>query len=630
MEEELREEKEAKRQAIMSDKELKEAEEFLIWYRRAYNDKQSLGIIEKWEDINNYWEGNFDLPDDDTDPAPNTNITNSNIEGKTALLCDQNIAIQVTPREPGDRFFCDKVRVLADFIREKNKMYRKIEIHERRREMTGTGIFKVYWDFEKLDGKGLPIIEPIHPSRLFIDPSITDVYKIQGAKYIIEADNRSIYSAKLEYGDEKADAILPNLDPISNVLIENEEEQYVHLTIWTKYKEKDELKLRKIEMSGCGVILKDTKRDLEKRKADNKEELELFPNSNYPYFLTPDMYRENTIWGKASAELMLPISDQVDELDDNILRNARLTGNPMALVSNNSGIDIDKVTNEPGLVIPTNDVNAYKWLTPPTIPAYILNKRKELMDNDRQVVTRFSDQMIGKQQSGVDTATESMAMQNNGNAMIDHKKNLLQETLSDVFEYTIELALLNWNETMIFRITGDDGEDNFEEFNPDMLNHVPKLIESNTEYREEYKKNWQQRNPNGNFKKEENKDTYKYMEVKNESRKIKYDLCVSVGAGLPNNKAYRYNIVRQSFIDHAISIKEYREYLVKNLGLNIPETPETIEEQQQTGIYDEKTIQKMQQAQQNQQFNQSGEVEGLSANGNPMQNYYLRGANKNG
>lgn len=616
--EELRKEKETKRQALMSDTELKEAEKFLTWYRRAYEDKVNLGVIKKWEDINKYWEGDFELPEDESDPAPNTNITNSNVEGKTALLCDQNLAIQVDPREPGDRFFCDKVRVLADFIKERNRMYRKIEVHERRREMTGTGIFKVVWDFDKLDGQGLPDIEPIHPSRLFIDPAITDVYNIQNAQYIIEASNRSIYSASLEYGEDVADAIMPNLDPVSNVIVNNEEEQYVHLLIWTKYKEsKDsDVQLRLIEMSGCGVILSDTKKKLKEHKDKKEEDLKLFPNSDYPYFLTPDMYRENTIWGKASAELILPISDQIDELDDNILRNARLTGNPIALVSNNSGIDVDKITNEPGQVIPTNDVNAYKWLTPPSIPTYVSNKRAELMNNDRQVVTRFTDQQIGKSQSGVDTATESMALQNSGNSMIEHKKGLLQETLSEVFEYAIELALLNWDTTMVFRITGENGEDDFTEFNPDKLNHIPVLVESDTDYKNEYKKKWEERNPNGDFRTEEDSNNYKYMQVDSETRKVRYDLSVSVGAGLPNNKAYRYNIVRQAYVDKALSKKEYRNYLVKNLGLNIPNTPETAEEQQELGIYDEDTLRDIQQEQQ-----MNADVEGLTINGNPQTSY---------
>lgn len=638
---ELIREKTVKKQAIMSEKQIELAEQYLVWYRRAYADKQRLGLIEKWQDTEKYWEGEFEYDDED-DPAPNTNITNSSVEGKTALLCDQTIAIQVDPREPGDRPFCDMARTLADFIKERNKMYRKIEVHERRRELFGTGIFRVLWNFDKLDGKGLPDIEPIHPNLLFIDPAITDVYDIQDAQYIIEAKSKSLYSAFVEYGEEKADAIIPNLDPVQNIIQYNEEDQYVHLMVWTRYKEDGKLKLRLVEMSGDGVILKDTKEEVEKynqkrekeeaewidsKKKDKKEKketekLELFPNDTFPYFLTPDMHRENTVWGKASAELILPISDQIDEIDDSTLRNARLTGNPMGLVATSSGIDPERVTNTPGQMVTTNDINGFKWQSPPTIPQYILNRRTELMNNDRQVVTRFTDQMIGKQQSGVDTATESLALQNSGNSMIEHKKGLLQETLSEVFEYALELALLNWNTTMLFRITGDNGQDDFAEFNPDQLNHVPVMIEADTDYRKKYEEEWKKRNKGKDIS-ELDPNEYKYMQVDDETRKIMYDLTVSVGAGLPNNRAYRYAIVRQMYADKALTKREYRNYMIKNLGMNIPEIPETDTEQQELGIFDEEKIQEMQQQmieQQNAQagmINQNANIEGLTANGNP-------------
>ena len=637
--EDLIKEKQAKRRAIMSEGEIAEAEQFLVWYRRAYEDKQRVGVVQKWKDVEKYWEGDFEY--EDGQAAPNTNITNSNVEGRTALLCDQNIAVQVNPREPGDKPFCDMARTVVDFIKDKNKMYRKIEVHERRRDMTGTGIFRVLWDFDKLDGKGMPVITPVHPSRIFVDPAITDIYDIQEGQYLIESRNKSIYSAKVEYGEELADAIIPNLDPVQDILVENEEDQYVHLMIWTKYKDNGKLKLRLVEMSGDGVILKDTKKALQdhnkKQEAEDEQEmfegkrkkkrdpLELFPNDKFPYFFTPDMFRENTIWGKGTAELILGLSDQIDDLDDNLLRNARLTGNPMWVVGNSSGIDVSKVTNEPGQAIPTNDINGIKWLTPPSIPQYIINKRTELMNNDRQVVTRFTDQMIGKQQSGVDTATESMALQNSGNAMIDHKKGLLQETLGEVFEYALELALMNWNTTMLFRIVGDNGEDTFLEFNPDLLNHVPVMIEADTDYREEYKENWKKRNPNKDIEKDLDPEEYRYMQVEDENgnketRKIQYDLDISVGAGLPNNKAYRYTVTRQSYVDKAISTKEYRDYLRKNLGMDLQEYPETIQEQQQTGLVDEENLQEQQQLGQNQNAN----IEGLTASGNP-QTSYMRG-----
>ncbi len=625
--EELIEEKKAKRKTIMTDEEIDLAEQYLIWYRRGYEDKQRLGLPQKWEEVEKYWEGEFEY-DDENDPAPNTNITNSNVEGKTALLCDQTIAIQVDPREPGDRPFCDMVRTLADFIKERNKMYRKIEVHERRREMFGTGIFRVLWNFDKLNEKGIPEITPIHPNKIIVDPAITDIYDIQEARYIIEAKPKSIYSAICEYGEEKANAIIPNLDPIQNLISENGEEQYVHLMVWTRYKENGKKKLRLVEMSGDGVILRDTKKEVQKynekmekeeiskenKTKSNFEKLELFPNDTYPYFFTPDMHRENTIWGKASAELILPISDQIDEIDDSTLRNARLTGNPMGLISNTSGIDPASVTNVAGQMITTNDINGFRWQQPPTISNYILERRNQLMNNDRQVVTRFTDQMIGKQQSGVDTATESLALQNSGNSMIEHKKGLLQETLSDVFEYAIELALINWNTTMVFKVTGKNGEDDFTEFNPEQLNKVPLMIEADTEYRNKYKEEWKKRNKNKDIS-ELDVNEYKYMQVENETRKVQYDLSVSVGAGLPNNRAYRYSIVRQMYVDKALTKREYRNYMIKNIGMNIPEIPETDTEQQELGIFDKETIKRMQNQVLEEQNNYN--IEGLTEKGNP-------------
>ena len=106
------------------------------------------------------------------------------------------------------------------------------------------------------------------------------------------------------------------------------------------------------------------------------------------------------------------------------------------------------------------------------------------------------------------------------------------------------------------------------------------------------------------------------MQVDSETRKIEYDLSVSVGAGLPNNRAYRYSIVRQMYADKALTKREYRNYMIKTLGMNIPEIPETDTEQQELGIYDEDKLKQIQQEQIAQQ-NQNANIEGLTKNGNP-------------
>ena len=108
--------------------------------------------------------------------------------------------------------------------------------------------------------------------------------------------------------------------------------------------------------------------------------------------------------------------------------------------------------------------------------------------------------------------------------------------------------------------------------------------------------------------------------VEGETRPIMFDLSVTVGAGLPNNRAYRYSMVRQAYADKAISKKEYRRYLVKQLGLNIQEIPESQEEQQELGIYDQNQIQQQEQITQN-SMQQNANIEGINANGNVMPSY---------
>ena len=61
---EMMEEKKARRQALMSDREIELTEQYLLWYRRGYEDKQRLGLIEKWRDIEKYWEGEFEYDDE--------------------------------------------------------------------------------------------------------------------------------------------------------------------------------------------------------------------------------------------------------------------------------------------------------------------------------------------------------------------------------------------------------------------------------------------------------------------------------------------------------------------------------------------------------------------------------------
>ncbi|MEK4263673.1 portal protein [Paenibacillus sp. FSL L8-0499] len=592
----MNDEKTEKRRDVQSEEDCKLADKLLDWHRSSHLDKDNRGLFDKWETIDSYWEGDANEPDSDTDPASNTNIINPNVEGQVAYLIEQNLSVQTKGRGPSDVPFADMARIVLEFVKDQNKMRRKLDVHERRRMKFGTGIFRVLFDPDLLDEMGLPVIEPCNPAYIFTDPNVTDIYKVNEGRFLIEVLPKSISAARqsLVYDEDLIDAIEPGYDPMYSSMIFNEDEgvndslskdHYLHMLVWfrdkvpvkddedkddedeevtdkdkaeRKKKTKYEWRMRLVEMSGCGIILRDTK--------DDKDFV--IPKNRFPYFFTPDMYREGTTWAKGTAELLVNTQDLINDIDDQIRINGRLTGNPQRWINTGSGIDPDKVTNEGGLVIPTDMIGEQSmgFFDPPNMPQYILNRRDQAIGTERQIQSRFGDQQMGVQQSGVDTATESLAIQQGANAGVTHKKMLLEETLGDMFEYILDLVMEYWTEEQAFRIT--EREDNFEFFRPSDLKEVPVMVPATPAYQQIFMQRLQESGMPAEA-------APQYMPLKDEqgqqkqTKRASFDINITVGSGLPSNKGFVYTLIREAFRDGVIPAPTYAKLLREYAGLPI-------------------------------------------------------------
>ncbi len=501
------------RNGLMSEEARALAAKYRQFYLDAVEDKNRRGIPERFSVYEAYWEGDVNLPQTENDPGSSTNIVHANIEGQVSLLLEQSIGILPMPVTPDDAPFARTVQKVLEFIKDKNRLTRKLDLHERRREKYGTGIFRVSFDPSALDGAGLPVIEACNPKQIFVDPGITDVYRTEEAEFIIETVTKTIHFARETYGDAVADAIVPGYRP----QFDGEEpggDTYLHMLVWTKEKGK----LRLVEMTGCGLILSDS---------FSHGEENFYPGGRYPYFFTPLYYREGSIWGKGDVELLIPVQDLINDLDDQIRINARLTGNPQRLIETGSGIDLDAMTNEAGLNIPTTSVAAVRNLEAPPLPSYILQRRETALRYESQRITRFSDQMVGAKQAGVNTAAEATVLQQGGQMSIQHKKLLLQETLSEVFAYCLEMVREYWTEKIAVRVSGNTDE--FVFFSGRDLAAVPK------------------------------KD--------GGTKSAAFDLVVTVGAGLPANRAAAYQMMSDLYAKGLVSAEEVRSFLADYLGL---------------------------------------------------------------
>lgn len=416
------------RQEVMSVNEIALAERIMGFYRRSWGDKHRRGLFDLWENIESYWEGNPRAASSSGDPNSNVNIVHPNIEGQVALLMSEDIEFDVKPVRPSDSEHVAQAKGTLDWVLAKNKLKRTIDMHERRREKFGTGILRVLYDPDAASG-GMPIIESVNPAYVFTDPAITDVYKIQQGEFIIETLLKPVGWARGRFGEKRGGVIRSGVDPMNSYIFdENNGGNYLHMMAWMR----TDGKLRLVQMSGCGVILSDSFQEM------NGESF--YPGGEYPYFFTPLYIREGSVWAKGDAELLLSLQDLVDELDDQIRINARLSGNPQRLVDISSNIDLDRWTNESGLIIPTSDIHGVRYLAPPEMPSYPMARRNMALQFERQMVTRFSDQMGGHLARRQTTATETTALLEQGDYTLRHKIALLEDTLGEVGAYVLRLV----------------------------------------------------------------------------------------------------------------------------------------------------------------------------------------------
>lgn len=539
----------AYRNKLFGSEEMKKTQPMIDNFRSAYEAKENVGLFDEMELAERYWSGDFGVPEDYDDPGSNTNIINTNVETQVASMVDQSIDIELKPYEPADKPYVKKARLILDRIKDVNHLPKKIEKHERKKCKFGTGILRVMYNKNLIDKIGCPEIKVCNPAYVYPDPNITNIEDLQEAEFIIETLPKSLYWAEEKFGKERAWAIAPGYNPIDTAFVfrENHEanydvagDHYLHILYWCKTKGG---KLRLIQMSGCGIVLSDTEEDPEYNYFTD--------DGRYPYFFTIDMEREGTIWGKSVCSLLFSLQDEIDDYTNMIRRNARLIGNPIKVVSVQSGIEIDKLDNTAGQVVPTNDINGMQYLNPPQMPSFIAQRRAEAMQ-ERVIISRVSDQQAGIRQSGVNTATESLNLAQAANVATDTRKTMLQDTLNDVFRYCFELALNYWNVGMFFQ-----DEDDFEYFKPSDLKEIPMMKPATPQFIDTFLEN----NPN--------EEPPKFMLNNKEKRKVKFIFNIQVGAGLPTNKAVAFNYILEAYKGGLLDKQETRELLIEYIKLPV-------------------------------------------------------------
>jgi len=108
--------------------------------------------------------------------------------------------------------------------------------------------------------------------------------------------------------------------------------------------------------------------------ADNRvilDEKNPYQHGRFP-FVEQHCYRvPGRFWSKGVVQDLISPQDEVNKTLSHLIDNRNLMGNAQFKYTKRSGIDPKKITSEPGLGIPVQDMSDFDRIPPPSMPGYI-------------------------------------------------------------------------------------------------------------------------------------------------------------------------------------------------------------------------------------------------------------------
>lgn len=570
--EELRESKDLRRSQVMTDEEMSRINYYICLLNENRGSMQDNYV--RWEEEENYYSN--DIEDVLRRPNSKMNITCATVEGLVTQIVNPSLAITCRGVSPEDDDFSEWGNIALDWAFRMNKIHKKCTIHETRREKFGASWFKIVWD-EEFEGQGLPTLMTPGLNKVFIDQKIKDYLRIEEAEFIAETINLSKTYAENRYGVEKTQLIDFGFDQYidNGVFVEEQssvdERNFTLIQWWSK----EEGYLRLQEFTGCGVLLYDSFKTGEPEHQDKDSILEPKPfykyTNNYPYFFTIKYFKEGDFFGFGDAKLLIPLQKLINELYDKLRIQMRPN---LTLIDVDTDVDVEGFDDQnsfnpvpfSGKRVKGNPV----WSVPWGAVGNDFWRLIEMVHTEAQRIARFSDMMTGQANKGA-TATEAAIQQSQGNDHSEHEKMFLEDTLADVGSYMLALMMEKFIGGKAFRLAGEGKAYEWVDF--EKMASIPALKPASKSYKDKFR----EVNPD--------KPQPVWEHVKDDNGKpimknVELDIEVSVGSGLPKNKAFLWQMIdslsQKMGIDMSsgepvqkplIDYNETREFIIKFLGI---------------------------------------------------------------
>lgn len=418
------------------------------------------------------------------------NVVTSGIRNIVPILTDSQPQVQTTPEDPTDYEFSEIINqvVSAKWERENFNMIVAESIIDA--GIVGTAIGAVPWCEEMAQGLGDFTFETCDPAHVFPDPSARDMNDRRG-KFLCIAEPVDVAELREEYPD-KRDKIKPDLsDAVTHNSYTDEAQEFAFKSpVDNRMMVADSrsaqtgnpdlaLKLTCYILSDEVVTKKTTMTDAQTgEQVENEVQVKKFPrgrkivtaggqllcdeeipyeDGKFPYARLVNDIIPRSFWGEGEVMPQKSPQDIVNRLISYFLDYMIIVGNPHWVVDTEAQVDVDNITNEPGMIILKKGIGKAEQVPGISPPPYLINTLQYFVGDIFSKISGYNEVSQGfldkANLSGEAIAQLTEASQTRLRA----KARNLDAYLNQLGQLFLSRILQYYTLPRIVRITGTDG-----------------------------------------------------------------------------------------------------------------------------------------------------------------------------
>jgi len=424
----------------------------------------------------------------------------SEVQTVLVLLTDNRPNIEIVPEEPSDLEFSE---ILSQIVKSKwdaNNWSAVLAESIVDASVYGTAIGHVPWKPELLQGLGDFVFETADIFHFFPDPNARSRINDEYCDWVVLAEPIDVKKLKAKYPD-KADFISADLNDVSSAYQDKESSDEVRYKSPTDnrvaiesdrsirgarpnqvlqlcaYLKSDEMVEEEIpgetdpETGLAGPSTFQTKKKWpngRKIVVANGVLLEDGPNpyleGRFPFARLVDHAMPREFWGIGEVENLKSPQMIVNKLVSYVLDVLTIMGNPIWVVDNNSGIDTENLTNQPGLVVEKTPGSEARREEGVQLQPYVMQALEFMSERVLAKLGSTADVSKGAAPSDNSSGYAIAQLKESAMTKIRGKSKNVEVYLKDVGSLVVDRIMQLYTIPRVVRVTNNENAQNYFKF----------------------------------------------------------------------------------------------------------------------------------------------------------------------